>query len=605
MPSKNTADKKTSKKANNIPSMLVSDSVPWEHRKKLLMHMCMDESDETSEVLHSILKAAGSAQSPKSIYTKKVMELEELMQEMKSGPLRTATYLGSMDGNGTGSRASVALEDGSKAFIFVPDEELASSLRRGDSVLIEASGKAVLSRDPYPPETGERARLERCLDSRRIEVSLRDHERFVFLASEDLCEQLEADQVKPGSYLLVCTRRMMAYTALPAEDELSHFRFLDRRPVPDIVPERDLGAPPAYIEELTEHVRQEMLIPEMRRRYRLPRCELRFLSGVSGSGKTYSLMALERRIYEVMAEITGTPVEQLPHRVLRLRPGQFLSKWLGESDQNLERFFDEIEQLAAKPFVAADGTVHELPVLVVLEEVDGLARQRGQEAIYDRIMTTVLQRLDPSRPELRDAFAIVVATSNVAHQCDHAFLRRVSGKVENFGRLSRAAFCAVLAKHIRGLPMAGVGGSEPISEPVGDPASYLASEAERSLLAEVSGWLFRPEDQERPLVEIECAGSAQPIRKYRRDFLTASLIERTVHQAARLACQAEIQNGDREALNPGGLITALDSQIRSVVNLLHTINVRDYVDLPDGIHVVSLRRIEQPSLLPHQILGAA
>lgn len=595
MPSKKkTTKKKSSDMATNIPSMLTSDSVPWDHRKRLLAHMCMDESDEANEVLLSILKAAGSSQSPKSVYLRKAQELEELIQEMKSGPLRTATFLSILSGNGTGTRACVVLEDGSKVFVFVPEPDLAGSLRRGDAVLIEASGKALLSRDPNPPDTGERARLERCLDGRRVEVTLRDHERHVYLASQELAEQLQADQVQPGSYLLVGSHQRMAYYALPAADELSHFRFLDRRPVPDVVPERDLGAPPTYIEELTEHVRQEMLIPEVRRRYRLPRCELRFLSGVSGSGKTYSLMALERRIYEVMAEVTGTPVEQLPRRVLRLRPGQFLSKWLGESDQNLERFFDEMEQLAARPFVAADGKVHELPVLVILEEVDGLARQRGQEAIYDRIMTTALQRLDPSRPELRNAFAIVVATSNVAHQCDHAFLRRVSGKVENFGRLSRAAFCAVLAKHIGGLPLAG-----------GNGAAADASTAERDLLAQVSTWLFRPENQERPLVEIECAGSTQPLRKYRRDFLTASLIERAVQQAARQACQKEIQDGAGDALNAAGLITALDSQIRAVSDLLHTLNVRDYVDLPDGVHVVSLRRITQPSLLPHQLLGAA
>jgi len=584
MPSKKTT--------GNIPAMLVSDEVPWQHRRRMLMHLCMDESEETAEVLNSILKAAGNTKSPKSIYNKKIKELEELMQQLQTGPLRQATYLDSVSANGTGQRACVVLEDGSKAFVMVPESKLADQLRRGDTVLIEANGKAVLSRYPNPPATGEKARLERLLDADRIEVSLHDHERYIYLTSTSLAKQLAAEDVQPGSYLLVCPRRMMAFAALPAEDGLSHFRFLDRRPVPDVVLERDLGAPPAYIQELTEYVHQEMLFPEVRRQWRLPRCELRFLSGVSGSGKTFSLMALERRVYEVMAEITGEPLDKLPRRVLRLRPGQFLSKWLGEADRNLERFFDEIEQLAATPFVTAEGTVFELPVLVVLEEIDGLARNRGQEAIYDRIMTTALQRLDPSRPELRNSFVIVVATSNVPQQCDHAFLRRVSGKVEKFGRLSRTAFCAVLAKHIGGLPVGDDNGADP-------------RQVERSLIAEVAGWLFRPESQDRPLVEISFAGSAQPCRKYRKDFLTASLIERSVQQAAREACRACALEGESGALNGVGLITALESQIRSVVDMLQTTNVRDYVDLPDGIHVVNLQRITQPALLPQQILGAA
>jgi len=600
MPSKKTVDK--------IPAMLVSDSVPFEHRRKMLMQLCMDESEETSELVASILQAAGTPKSPKSIYLKKTKELEELMEQMRAGPLRQATYLNQLNGNGAGQRACVALEDGSKAFVLVPEKKLADALRCGDTVLIEASGKAVLYRDPNPPDTGEKARLERRLDSRRIEVSLHDHERFVYLSSAKLSERLEAEEVQPGSHLLVCPRRMVAYDAMPPEDELSHYRFLDRQPVPDIVLERDLGAPPAYIEELTEHVRIEMLFPELCRRYRLPRCAMRFLTGVSGSGKTYSLMALERRMYEVMAEITGEPLEKLPRRVLRLRPGLFLSKWLGVADQNLERFFDEIEQLAAEPFVASDGTAFELPVLVVLEEIDGLARQRGEEAIYDRIMTTALQRLDPSRPELRNSFVIVVATSNVAHQCDHAFLRRVSGKIEKFGRLSRAAFCAVLAKHVSGLPIASVTSSgAQATEQSSKPTSNQTSDrhTEQSLLAAVSSWLFRAEDQDTPLVEISFAGSTQPCRKYRKDFLTASLIERAVQEATWVACRAEVRESEARALNGIGLITALESQIRAVVDLLHPTNVRDYVDLPDGVHVVNLQRIEQPSLLPHQFLGAA
>src|SRR6185503_12073395 len=106
-----------------------------------------------------------------------------------------------------------------------------------------------------------------------------------------------------------------------------------------------------FIEKLANLVRLEMTNPSLRRRYRLRRCLMTLLSGVSGSGKTLAIHALWRRLYEVMSEVTGVPVAQLPPRVFRLKLSEVLSMWLGESDKNLDRFFAEIEQMADEKFV--------------------------------------------------------------------------------------------------------------------------------------------------------------------------------------------------------------------------------------------------------------
>ena len=39
-----------------------------------------------------------------------------------------------------------------------------------------------------------------------------------------------------------------------------------------------------------------------------------------------------------MADVVGVNLDQLPPRVLKLKLSSVLSKWLGESEQNLERF---------------------------------------------------------------------------------------------------------------------------------------------------------------------------------------------------------------------------------------------------------------------------
>jgi len=57
---------------------------------------------------------------------------------------------------------------------------------------------------------------------------------------------------------------------------------------------------------------------------------------------------------------------------------------------------------------------------------------------------------------------------------------------------------------------------------------------------------------------------------------------------------------------PGGitvelLTQAFEQQFRALVDQLTESNVRQYVDLPDGVRVATLRRLAQPTLLPHQL----
>jgi SpoVK/Ycf46/Vps4 family AAA+-type ATPase len=404
--------------------------------------------------------------------------------------------------------------------------------------------------------------------------------------------RLDAGEVVPGGSLLVCPRRGVAFDAIPKQEGLSHFLYLDKSPVPDVVIDRDIGSPPAFLDELTEHVRMEMLAPEVGRRYRLRRSVMKLLTGVSGTGKTLCIQGFWRRMYEVVGEVTGVPVDDLPQRVLRLRLAKVLSKWLGESDKQLDRFFDEVDELAEQVFTAPDGTAYHLPVLVICEEADGLGRTRGEEAIYDRIQTTLLQRLDVTCQKLKDRLVIFLFTTNVPHLVDPAFLRRAGGTTERFGRLNKRGFAAVLAKHLRGLPFAGDDGRKP-------------ADAQKRAAAELTAWLFSPNGQDKGQVEPTYVGSASPVVKYRRDFLTGALVDRAVQQAAAEACRAERQGADRPGLTGGQLIRAFDQQVRTIVDQLHKDNVSNYLSLPDGVRVGTVRRIEQPAVLPFELERAS
>lgn len=567
---------------------LLDDEVPIQHRIQLLLSMGLEDEHEGQQAIAKILQAATSADG-ELVYRSKIEELDTRLEELEQGPLRVATFVGMLEaGERFGNRASVVLEDGSSAFVNVPRQELANDLCRGDTVLVDVQGKAVVHRVPGVPDTGELARLERRLDGDCIEVTLRERERQVFRTAEALTRQLDAGEAAPGRMLIVCPRRRMAFSALPARDGLGHYRHLSREGVPGLTL-ADLGSPPGYIEELIELVRLEMVEPALRRRYGLQRSVMRLLSGPTGTGKTYSIYALWHELYRTMSEVTGVPVEELPPRVMRLRMPQVLSQWLGESDKNLDRFFCEVEQLAAEPFVSADGRSHRLPVLCVLEEIDGLARARGREQVYDRILTTALQRLDTSRPELRDKLILFVATTNVPEQVDPAFLRRVGGTVEHFGRLGRREFAAVLDKQLAERPVAVTDGEG-------------ADRARAGLIAALTTWMYPPDHADTPQVELCYAGSDRWDAKYRRHFVTASLVDRAVQGACRTAALAEYAGeADPPGLSVELLIEALDRQVRGVVDSVKASNAHDHVDIEEGTRVAAVRRPRVSSIQPVQL----
>ncbi len=586
--------KKKPKKNNTALFMLLNDSVPLPHRRLLLVDILNSESEEGMGILDGVLKAAAQSNGGEDQFKEKKKELEQLVEALEQGPQRPGVFLNMVTPKGSNvTRALVKLPDGTPTYPVVLDAELARSLKRGDCVLLSARAEAVLACDVGAVDVGEEARLERWLDD-RVEVSQRSgDERHLLHVTDQLRDRLDAGEVPTGSPLLVCLRRAMAFDVIPQEtDELAGFRFLCREPVPDVIPSRDIGDPPAFIEEVAEVCRSEMLSPQLRRRYGLRRSHTVLLTGVSGSGKTLSLNASIRRVYEVMSEATGLALEQLPPRVIRLKMSKLLSQWLGRSDKNADKLVDEITQLSRHTVTTPDGREVELPVIVILEELDGIARRRGvdHDGVYDRIQTTLLQRLDhTANATLRDGLVIVFATTNVPHLIDPAWIRRVGGRTYSFGRLRLRGFTAVLDKQLRDRPLASSNGT---------PHTDL----KRRLVQDTTAGIFSGGNDETPLLEIQFAGSTTPTHKHRRDFLTGSVVDRAVQQAADAACDAHRRGTDTPGITADMLLLAVEKQVQAVVSSITPANVGEFVDLPDGQRVTNVRRIDPPVVSAHDIL---
>jgi ATP-dependent 26S proteasome regulatory subunit len=558
-------------KAASLTQALVDPNVPIGNRLRLLQGLVANQQPEAKAAVQAVLVAAAQT-GDNELLAQRQQELQEIMEALEAGPQRIATFIKMMENY----RAYVKLPDGNDALIAVPDAAIVETLTPGDDVLVAAKGEALLKRLGATTNIGEEAIFTRRVGTDRIEVqfSANEDSLVVNVSKEVLAELEENDEAKklvPGRKMIVSRSRLFAFQSLPQEDKLAHYQFLSRETVPDILPDRDIGSPMAFLGEIQSHLKREMLKPELGRKYKLRRSIMKMLTGVSGSGKSLHLQAIWRQMYDLMSEITGCPVDQLPPRVLKLRSAQVLSKWLGESDKQLDRFFDEVEQIAAEPF-EWKGKKFDLPVMVIMEEAEGLSRARGEDAIYDRIQTTMLQRLDATvNKNLKDKLIMFFSTSNVPQLIDPAFLRRAGGTIEHFTRLDRAGFMAVLEKHIAGLPVNG--GSE------------------KELIETVTSLVYPENDN--PIVKLKFQGGGGE-SKCRKDFLTGAIIDRAVQQAADLACRSE-HAGDKGGVSAEEIMAAINGQVQSLVKQLYAANAQNYLDIPDGVKVADVQKLVLPA----------
>lgn len=574
---------------------------PWEVFKSasspdnlvvLLADIFLDDSEGSRKATATFILAARAGVA-NALRNKSLEELNVLLKELRAGPVRKATFMGPRKE----VWAEVFCEDGTTRFPVIPDDMLAERLARGDQVRIDVNGEAILARISGPPMTGPEGQFVRRIGPEYVEVSFRDNDpgdQCVMPVSARLQEKLDAGEVSGDARLLISPHQRMAFDVVPTEKRQNRYMYADTGPLPDVSIERDIGAPHPCIGKILSHVRRELFNPQIGRKYRRRRCLTMLLAGVSGSGKTLSIEGVIRAIAEMIALDLNLPVEDLPSRVLRMSMDKVLSEWLGRSDKQLARYFDEASAMYDEPFITPDGREIHLPVIPIGEEIEALSRARGSdhEGVYDRIQTVALQRLDMTRPEFQDKLIIFLFTTNMPSLVDPAFIRRAGGTVETFGRVNDPrAFQAILEKHLRGLPMASENG-------------YDQDVLLRRMVDDTTGWLFSPNGHDGGQVELRFAGAAAPAIRYRRDFLTGGLVDRVVQEASGEACIAE-ENGCR---NPGmtlaGLTDAFDNQIRSIVDLLDINNAGYYVDLPDDARATSVRRLaERPSALPFELMA--
>jgi transitional endoplasmic reticulum ATPase len=157
----------------------------------------------------------------------------------------------------------------------------------------------------------------------------------------------------------------------------------------------DIGGVEEARTRLREGVELPLKSPESFRRIGIRPAKGFLLFGPPGTGKTLLAKAVAR---EAQANFVATKSSDL------------LSKWYGESEQQVSRLFARARQVA--------------PTVIFIDEIDSLAPVRGgglgEPAVTERVVNTILAEMD-GLEELQGV--VVMAATNRPHLVDPALLR--------------------------------------------------------------------------------------------------------------------------------------------------------------------------------------
>ncbi len=426
----------------HLATVLLDPEKPAPMRAQIMLDIMFSHHGSPTELIKllTFLLAQLGKEGSAAEVAKLRAKLKEIREELESGPPRSATVVGSAQGliPGTKRRVFVLTRDGVEAYPFVPDEIAIESLKPGMTAFLDAKGATVLGFSTVLPATGQEGKFVRRLPGAdSIQVDFRE-ERHTVYASQEILDAESAGELARGTPILFCPNRRFAYRVLPAETDRRH-RFVDRQKVPDVVPARDIGKPHWVLGWLLRRLRILMLRPDLVSLYGLrPRVSVAF-TGPSGTGKTHTIKGFLHEFHRLLKETTGRT--DLGTRVVRAKTSDLLSQWFGETDHRIDEFFNDLHWLASQEFETADGRKLKLPVVVVLEEFEGLAKRRGADdgGVYDRIIGMLLQRLDDTTDDLAGLPIFFLATTNRPEMVDSAMWARLAAVAARFPRLDREA----------------------------------------------------------------------------------------------------------------------------------------------------------------------
>jgi ATP-dependent 26S proteasome regulatory subunit len=475
--------------------------------------------------------------------------------EAQGNPLQPEVFVRKVEARGAPA-ALVLSQAGPVVCPAERDLEL-DGLRAGDSVLVDRGTGRVVARDGAVVPTGEIARLDEAPADRGglAVVALRDQRSTAHVSDA----AWESGRLEAGAEVVYDPQRRFVHSVVGTErredailtpaSELSGFS-LD-----------GLGAPNPVIWRILRIVRSAIEHPEWEGAMQARKRRSFLFWGPSGTGKTATIKTIVNLVADWFEEVTGLREPRLAF----CDASTFLSSYVGETEQRIVKWLDRLSRVARRPVVARDGRTFVPVTFAVLEEADGLLRNRGEPDgsghLFDRFLSLFLNKLDDATRSL-DAPIVFIATSNRKDLLDPAARRRFSEREIMFSTLSAPAALSVLEKKVReGMPINASRGEDQAA-------------ARASLIRLALHYLYG-EGDDQALVECTLRDMKR-VTVLRRDLVTGALIEAAMSRAIDESLDAAVEEGRLLGLDSATLIRALAEQFAALATSITPGNIREY-----------------------------
>ena len=346
----------------------------------------------------------------------KMAELGALIEKLTASPWHTAIFVSSLPSPG-GDRA-IVLHGSSQRVVGLNDGVTLAGLETGDEVFLTNSLNLIMAKSPRGVRLGgETALFDRKLPNGRIVLRWRDEELIA-----DATPALAATELANGDLLRFDRNLWMAFEKV--EQARGHKCILED--VPDIRA-GDIGGLDSQIETLFSALTMALTDPGKAARYGLGGRQSILMIGPPGCGKTLMAKAAANEVVRV----SGTRC-----RFAVVKPSEFESPWVGETQSNIRNFFKRLREAAAEGFVVA-----------FFDEIESVGRIRGSATGHhsDKFLAALLAELDGFTD--RKNIAIISAT-NRKDLVDAALLERISDIEIPVGRPKMQEARAILGIHL-------------------------------------------------------------------------------------------------------------------------------------------------------------
>jgi proteasome ATPase len=519
---------------------------PRDLAERLALVLAIRESNERDgdELDRFFLTELERRQLAIAEFRKEREKLRELLAQMTAPPWHLATFRERVDNTASGTRA-IVVHGGADRLVGAADGVSLESFRKGDGVFLSRELNAIMGRAENFGVRGETGFFDRRLADGRLVLKWRDEEIIV-----DSAAALGGTELKTGDLLRFERDAGLAFERI---EQASNDRFFIKK-APDVSREQ-IGGLCKEFDTLLSALTAGLLAPEKAARYGFRRRQSILLIGHSGCGKT--LMA--KAAASELQRISGRPT-----RFAVVKPAEWESPWVGQTQENIRRFF---EVLAT---AAEDGQA-----VAFFDEIESIGRTRGSVVGHhsDKFLAALLAELDGFKERKNVA---IIAAGNRKDLIDSALLERISDIEIQVRRPDLRA-----ARHIFKIHL-------PETLPF-HPNGAAADGTREELIDTAVSRLYSPNGENQVCVIRFRDGKARTVAA--RELVSGRIFEQVCQIAKRRALRREMAGGEQ-----GIRLVDIDEGVTEAIQRLRTMltikNAHSYLsDLPQDVEIVSVEPI--------------